>query len=367
MFRPVYKSTGSGATALNNSGSGGISLGTSYGTTPLQVVQPAAGRVSIQTTAVPQQAANIYRAPSPASSNGSTGGSAGGGGGGSSSGGGGSVAAAPAIDYAALAAWDQNIGTINASLGNLNNQLNSGNTTIDADTANALSTLLRGYNQANTTYGENVTENKKSYIGAKNTIGANAGQALNGILRLLGSRGVSGTDTSQVAPGAVGRVATQQRSEAGQGFANNARALDTNWNTYKTGYENQVLGVQDQQTRNKKDLKDKIESTRSSLLQTLASATTQRSLAAGGNPQASVAAAQPYLNQANQINAGLSNYATPKINYNVGAYTAPALGSYTTNAVTPTFNGAAPTNDYTSPFLASLLNTQDQKKEKKQV
>jgi hypothetical protein len=275
----------------------------------------------------------------------------------STSGGSGSASASatPAVDPAVLAQYDQSINQTNLGLGNLDSQYNSGLTTINADTTNALNTLLSGYNQSEATYKGNVTDNQKGYIGAKNSIGVNAGNALNGIQRLLGSRGVRGTDTEQVAPGAVARVATQQRNDTDQGFSKNAQTLDTNWGNYKTGYDNSVLSVNDQAERNKRDLKAKIDTTRTSLLQTLANATQQRTLAAGGDPNAAMASAQPFIDQANTLNAGMSNYTTPAINYNTQAYTPPSLSSYTAPPTNLTAGGSKTPNDYVSPYLSALL------------
>ena len=270
------------------------------------------------------------------------------------------------IDQAALAAWDQGIGNTNAAISNLDAQRKSGESTIDTQTATALALLLGGWNQAKTAYDQNVTDTKLGYVGAKNTIGSNAGNSLNGILRLLGSKGVSGTDTRQVAPGAVTRMATQQRGEASNNFGSNMRSLDTGWNNYDSGYKNQVSSVNTQATNSKEELNRNINNNRATLLQTLANQTTQRAIAAGGGREASVAAAQPYLDQANQLLASSSNYTTKAPTYDVAAWQAPDLASYSTGAITPQFNGQTQGNDYTSPYLAALMGDSKNKPKQKQ-
>lgn len=277
--------------------------------------------------------------------------------GGSVSGGGGGVAA-PVIDPAVLASYDQAINNTQAGIDRLPNQLNSGFSGIDASYQNALNQLLLGKNQGETAYNTNKQQTATGYVGTKNTIGANAGESLTGLQRLLGSRGAGGGSAYNIAaPQAVARGATLQRAGAAQNFGQNNQALDTNWNNYLTGYNNQVSSAGAQRDQAKQGLQSSIDTNRASLLQTLAQLQAQRTQAAGGN---AVGAAQPYLDQANALLDKTANYQVAPINYQTQAYQAPNLASYTpTPQPTPTYDGSTP-NDYFSPYLAALLGKKSQ-------
>lgn len=257
-------------------------------------------------------------------------------------------------DPATLAAYAQSINNTQAAIDRLPGQLNSGNQAIGASYENTLNQLLLGKNQANASYDTTKHQTATDYVGAKNTIGANAGSTLSGLLRLLGSRGAGGSSAAGIAaPGAVTRAATLQRSDAGNQFGANNQALDTNWNNYLTGYNNEVSSAGNQKGQQEQSLQQQIDNNKASLLQTLAQLTTAQS---GGT-----ANAQPYLDQANALLDNTSNYTTSPIAYNTQAYTAPSLGSYSTNPqAAPTYNGQTATNDYYSPYLQALLGKKQQ-------
>lgn len=269
------------------------------------------------------------------------------------------AAAGPAVDPAVLASYDQAIGNTNSAIGRLGTQLNSGNSAIDASYQNALNQLLLGRNQSQATYNTNKQQTAHDYVSAKNTIGANAGQSLSGVQRLLGSRGAGGGSAyNQAAPEAVTRQATLQRNDVGNTFGQNNQALDTNWGNYVTGYDNSVLDVNSQHDQQRQGLQNSIETNRASLLQTLAQLSAQRDVVGGGN---GVGAAQPFLDQANAALNSQADYHVAPINYQTQAYNAPALSTYAANPqAAPTYQGQSPTNDFFSPYLAALLGKRQQ-------
>lgn len=242
--------------------------------------------------------------------------------------------------------YAQAVGNTNAAIDRLGNTLNSGNSAIDASYTNALNQLLLGRNQSQQAYNTNKQQTAQDYVTSKNTIGANAGASLQGLQRLLGSRGASGSSAyNTAAPEAVTRGATLQRNDVSNQYGQNQQALDTGWNNYLTGYNNSVADVGAQRDQQKQGLQQSVDNNRATLLQTLA----QLTQAQGGD-------AQPYIDQANQVLNSNSNYNVAPINYQTGAYNAPALSSYTTNQnTTPTFQGQPAANDYFSPYLAALL------------
>lgn len=252
---------------------------------------------------------------------------------------------------AALASYDQAINNLQQGLPRLDNQFASGNQAIDTSYQNALNQLLLSKNQANNTYTTGLYDNSQSYVRNKNTVGSNAGSSLNGLLRLLGSRGAGGSSAAGVARDAVGRAASLQRGDVTANFAGNNRALDTNWNNYLIGYDNAVSSAGSQRDQERQKLASSIETNRANLLQQLAGLYGERAQAAGGN---ATAAAQPYLNQANSILDRQSVYTTNPINVNTQTYQAPPLSEYVAKQTVPGYtqqNGG----DYVSPYLQALL------------
>jgi len=246
------------------------------------------------------------------------------------------------------AAYDQAIGNTNAAINRLPGQQTTGEANIQTAYQNALDQLLSGKNVAQQSYNTNQTQTGQDYVGSKNTVNANAGNSLNGLLRLLGSRGAGGGSAFNTnAPEAVTREATLQRGGLGQTYGRNMGALDTNWNNYMTNYGNSVLDVGNQRDTQKSTLEDQIRTNQANLLQTLAQLTLAKTGSAGN--------AQPYVDQANALLNQVGTTKTPAINYNVAAYNAPTPESYTSSVVTPTVQGQGATNDYTSPFLQALL------------
>lgn len=261
-------------------------------------------------------------------------------------------------DPATLAAYKQAIDNTQAAVNRLPGQLQSGYSGIDASFQNALSQLLLGKNQANTAYTGQKDSTALDYSGAKNTIGANAGSTLNGLLRLLGSRGAGGSLAANgigagTVRGEVGRNATLQRADVSTQNASNNQLLDTNWNNYLTGYNNEVSSAGNQKDTQRQSLEQSIGTNKASLLQTLAQLQAESAAATGGN---ATAAAQPYLDQANGVLNGLSNYSVAPINYNTVAYQPPSLASYNTDSkATPSVSGQSGALDYFSPYLSALL------------
>jgi hypothetical protein len=312
-------------------------------------------------------------APAPADSGGgggyydSGGGGSGGGGGGgySSGGGGGGGYAAPAPvwhpDPNVVGQYDQGIGNTQAAINRTGSQMDSGYSEIEASYQNALNQLLTGENQAKATYNNDKDTTAHNYVGSKNTIRGNAGASLNSLLRLLGMHGAGGGSAYRItAPGAVATTASKQQTDVGNTFAANNRSLDTNWGNYETGVNNQRASAVDQSHQQQAALTRQIANNKATLLQQLAQLQAQKASYTGGNPNA---ASQPYLNQANQILDATSRYSVAPISWQTQAYTVPTLDKYTVNPnASPTYQGAAPTNDYTSPYLAALLG-KNQKQE----
>lgn len=257
------------------------------------------------------------------------------------------------VDPNAISQYNQAIGNTQSAVDRLGGQQQSGLSAIDASYQNALNSLLLGRNQSQQAYDTSKTQSGLDYVGAKNTIGSQAGSLLNSVQRLLGSRGAGGGSAYlQGAPQAVGRNATIQRGDVTNTFGQNQQALDTNWGNYLQGYDNSLNSAKGQKDQATQTLQQSIDTNRANLLQTLAQLTGQRDQAAGGSP---TAGAQPFLDQANALLDKTANYTTAPISVNTNAYQAPSLASYTNPPPTTINSQNQGSNDYFSPYLSALL------------
>lgn len=228
-------------------------------------------------------------------------------------------------------------------------QLSAGNQGIDNQYQSALQQLLQGKNIADRDYGTAKQQSATGFVKAKNTIGAQAGSSLSGLLRLLGARGAGASSASGLARQAVARGAGLQRGDVSDTFGANNQSLDTSYGDYNNNYNNQVTSVGSQRQTAKDALANQISSSKASLLQQIAAL------------QSSPANAQPYLDQANAITQQVAGYVAPSINYNTQAYQAPTAQSYAVGQnATPTYNSGAGGTDYFSPYLQTLLGKKQQ-------
>lgn len=267
----------------------------------------------------------------------------------------GTSATNPSADQNLIGQYDQGIGNVNRNINNLGSQQQTGLSAIDASYQDAINQLLTGKSQASASYGTAKNQSAQGYVGAKNTIGSQAGSLLNGLQRLLGSRGAGGGSAYlQAAPQAVARGASLQRADVGNTFGQNNQALDTNWGNYLQGYGNSVNSAVGQKDRAQSTLQQNIDAGRQGLLQSLAQLQSQRATAAGGNP---VTASQSALDQANAL--GARTYSTAPISANTQAFQAPSLANYTTAPQSINTNQQAG-SDYFSPYLQTLLGKKQQ-------
>lgn len=263
-----------------------------------------------------------------------------------------------------LAQYDQGIGNVQSGIDRLGNQLNIGNQNIDTGYNQALNQLLQAKANNEQQYHQSQQQTSQDYVGAKNTIGSNAGNSLNGLQRLLGSRGAGGSSTAMFsAPQAVAHEASLQRAGAGQTFGRNNQALDTNWNGYVTGVNNSQTDLGRQRDNNKNGLQAGIDTTRANLLQSLATLQGQKAAYSGGD---AAAAAQPYLDQANSFlgQADQLGLQAPIFQVQPTTYNAPSLDSYSANpfhTAQSTGNGALDAS--VTPYMSLLLGGQKNKQQ----
>lgn len=261
-------------------------------------------------------------------------------------------------DPATIAGYGQAIADTNQTIGQLPTQLQGTEDQIQNAYNTAYQQLLGQGNQAASTYQTNTTGNQQNYVTNKNSINTSAGQSLNGIERLLGSRGAGGSSAATiVAPQDVAQEASANLAGAASTYGSNQSGLDTSYGNYKIQNANDIASIGTQQQNQDTAAEATIANTRGGLLQQLATLSAQQAAAEGNNPTTAaapyLAAAQTALSAANQLGLNVA-----PLNYNTTAYAAPSAASYTPNPFAAPVATNAPqgiTNNTVSPSLSPLL------------
>lgn len=259
-----------------------------------------------------------------------------------------------------LSSFDQSIDATNAQINNLTPTLNNEIAGANDAYQTTVNSLLQGKANADKTYNLDKTNDAQGYNTNKNAIRTSTGQTINGIDTLLGSHGGGGQAAGDYAALLAGKAGTQQLTDAGTTFGKNEQGLDTNYNTYLTGYNTNLKNAELQKESDINKAKAAIDTSKANLLQTLATLTNQRTAAAGGS---GTAASQPFVDQSKALLASAAAEGAPisVAPITPTTYTAPTLASYVTNPTTVSSGGASSAvQDSSQPFYATLLNRDKQ-------
>lgn len=198
---------------------------------------------------------------------------------------------------------------LQAALGQIQNTYNQNN-----------NQLQSGYDAANQQYGQSTQQNGQQFVANKNQINNQASQGIRSLLSILGQHGAGGSSAAMfAAPDAVSLQAAQQRAGAGQTFGQNQQSLDTNFNTYQTGFDNSKKQLADWLTQQQQAAQTNSENNRQSILSQLAGL------------QTNAGAAQPYIDQIMASRNAVDQLASfnPTYTGTTPTYTAPDVASYT--------------------------------------
>ena len=252
-----------------------------------------------------------------------------------------------------LSSYDQAIGTYNNSLGRLPGQLGIAQGNINQSYGGSLRGINTTRDNANTSYNQSTTQNGQALRTNKNQIADQQSNGLRGLMRLLGSYGASGSEAALNAGQATSQQASQQRSGAGQTYAGNQANLDTNWGTFNTQDKQNRDNLESWKTNQMNSAQSQSDSTKQDLLTKLAGLQGQRAQAAGGSYTAS---AQPYIDQAQGLNASIDNLGRLAPTYTGAAaqYATPTLASYQNQGVNGAKVNQGPAGG-DNPYLAMLL------------
>ena len=246
---------------------------------------------------------------------------------------------------------DSGISALEAAKGRLPRQLDIARANVNDQYNTTINQLDSARNAAENQYSQSSTGNMQSLRTNKNNILDQQSQGLRGLLRTLGMYGAVGSDAT-LASEAVANEATRQRSGAGSVFAQNQRALDTNWGQFQNEDKNRRKDAQDWRKRQLDTAEQKSAQTKQDLLSRLAELRGQRAATIGGSYSG---AAQPYLDQANALSSRIDQLGRfkPTFDGKTPVYQAPSLDSYSLGAGPTIDAGGQP--QVATPTLNALL------------
>ena len=250
------------------------------------------------------------------------------------------------------------INQINWGIGQLDPQLQVAKENIGNQYNAAFNKLQGGFNTAQGQLQEQKDQVGQDYLKAGSNIDVSVGAGNRSLKRLLGRFGAGSSSAAKVlAPYAAGKQGARQRGEVADQYAENNAMLDQNWNQFKTNYDQELAGLSDWKRNQESQAMSDVNSRRASFLQQLGGIQAQLT--------GSVAAANPYISQAQGLLSGLTELGRQ---YNTAANVrAPTYQRADTSpyefsrAGAPTLGENVAIQDAVNPY-ASLFGKKDDKK-----
>nr|DAS57156.1 MAG TPA: hypothetical protein [Caudoviricetes sp.] len=283
-----------------------------------------------------------------------------GGGGGGGWGGGNRASAAQ------LAEYDQGIGQLEHGLGRIDTQLGVRLGNINNQYNTKKNELRSSWNRAEGQFNDQTRQNQQQRRTNINNINDRSSVGLRGLLRSLGSMGAVGSDM-QLAGRAVQNQASQQRSGAGQTYAQNQKQIDTTWGQFKNDYADEDKKLNDWKANEDSAARQSSQTTRQNLLTQLAQMKSQKAAAQGAN---GANAARADLGRANALSGEIDNLGRQQSTYsgNKVEYKAKDLDSYKVAGDTSVgvSDPANPGSDPTLSIYNTRLNQEEERKRQNQ-
>lgn len=248
------------------------------------------------------------------------------GGGGFGGGFGGGMGGGNRASAAQLAEYDQGIGQLEHGLGRIDNQLGVRLGNINNQYTTKKNELKSSWNRAEGQFNDQTRQNQQQRRTNINNINDRSAVGLRGLLRSLGSMGAVGSDM-QLAGRAVQNQANQQRTGAGQTYAQNQKQIDTTWGQFKNDYADEDKKLNDWKVNEDNAARQSSQTTRQNLLTQLAQMKSQKAAAQGAN---GANAARADLGRANALSSEIDNLGRQQNTYsgNKVQYNAKDLDSY---------------------------------------
>ena len=240
--------------------------------------------------------------------------------------GGGGMGGGNRASAAQLAEYDQGIGQLEHGLGRIDNQLGVRLGNINNQYNTKKNELKSSWNRAEGQFNDQTRQNQQQRRTNINNINDRSAVGLRGLLRSLGSMGAVGSDM-QLAGRAVQNQANQQRTGAGQTYAQNQKQIDTTWGQFKNDYADEDKKLNDWKVNEDNAARQSSQTTRQNLLTQLAQMKSQKAAAQGAN---GANAARADLGRANALSSEIDNLGRQQSTYsgNKVQYNAKDLDSY---------------------------------------
>ena len=267
---------------------------------------------------------------------------------------------------AQLAEYDQGIGQLDHGLGRIDNQLGVRLGNINNQYTTKKNELKSSWNRAEGQFNDQTRQNQQQRRTNINNINDRSAVGLRGLLRSLGSMGAVGSDM-QLAGRAVQNQANQQRTGAGQTYAQNQKQIDTTWGQFKNDYADEDKKLNDWKANEDNAARQSSQTTRQNLLTQLAQMKSQKAAAQGAN---GANAARADLGRANALSSEIDNLGRQQNTYsgNKVQYNAKDLDSYKVEGDTAVgvSDPQAAGNDPTLNIYNTRLKQEDERKRQNQ-
>lgn len=267
---------------------------------------------------------------------------------------------------AQLAEYDQGIGQLEHGLGRIDNQLGVRLGNINNQYTTKKNELKSSWNRAEGQFNDQTRQNQQQRRTNINNINDRSAVGLRGLLRSLGSMGAVGSDM-QLAGRAVQNQANQQRTGAGQTYAQNQKQIDTTWGQFKNDYADEDKKLNDWKVNEDNAARQSSQTTRQNLLTQLAQMKSQKAAAQGAN---GANAARADLGRANALSSEIDNLGRQQSTYsgNKVQYNAKDLDSYKVEGDTAVgvSDPQAAGNDPTLNIYNTRLKQEDERKRQNQ-
>lgn len=281
-------------------------------------------------------------------------------------GGGGGWGGGNRASAAQLAEYDQGIGQLEHGLGRIDTQLGVRLGNINNQYNTKKNELRSSWNRAEGQFNDQTRQNQQQRRTNINNINDRSSVGLRGLLRSLGSMGAVGSDM-QLAGRAVQNQASQQRSGAGQTYAQNQKQIDTTWGQFKNDYADEDKKLNDWKANEDSAARQASQTTRQNLLTQLAQMKSQKAAAQGAN---GANAARADLGRANALSGEIDNLGRQQSTYsgNKVEYKAKDLDSYKVAGDTSVgvSDPASPGSDPTLSIYNTRLNQEEERKRQNQ-
>lgn len=276
----------------------------------------------------------------------------------SGGGGGDNTDAAAKADEAAY--WGDQIGALQRLLQSTETQKGQGLSNIESGYNTSVDRTKQQESQGLRDYATKREDTTNDKVAAFGNIDTKARNAYDSLMRVLGLGNAGVSSAAQiVAPTAVSREATQQRTSTNQTFGRNIRNIDTAEGDFKIKVANALADLLTQKNSKTEDFLRGILEQEASTNQSLSDAITQKAIAEGGSYRSAAGARAPYQAKVSGIQSTLDNlfnqYKTPAFQTADVQPTAPDLSQYLVDPIKVAAANANPGVDPSLlPYFASL-------------